>query len=268
VSEAEARRQRQLLAALSLRGEPPALRERGARAERGLAAYRANASALAERALAAACPTLQAMLGEADFAALARAFWRDHPPQRGDLGEWGGELPGWIAAQAGLAEWPWLADSAWLDLALHHNERAADVSPELASLALLGEAEPAQIDLRLAAGMQLRVSAHPIASIHAAHRSGAPEAFAPVRAALAAGQGEAVCVSRAGWRAEVHRVSAHEVAFMLTLLRGASLAMALEAAGEGFDFGAWLQRAIEASWLKGAVRRIDSVTSHSTEPST
>ncbi|MBL0094465.1 MAG: putative DNA-binding domain-containing protein [Piscinibacter sp.] len=89
MSEAEARRQRQLLAALSLRGEPPALRERGARAERGLAAYRANASALAERALAAACPTLQAMLGEADFAALARAFWRDHPPQRGDLGEWG-----------------------------------------------------------------------------------------------------------------------------------------------------------------------------------
>ena len=119
MSEAEARRQRQLLAALSLRGEPPALRERGARAERGLAAYRANASALAERALAAACPTLQAMLGEADFAALARAFWRDHPPQRGDLGEWGGELPGWIAAQAGLAEWPWLADSAWPARPLH-----------------------------------------------------------------------------------------------------------------------------------------------------
>ena len=268
MSEAEARRQRQLLAALSLRGEPPALRERGARAERGLAAYRANASALAERALAAACPTLQAMLGEADFAALARAFWRDHPPQRGDLGEWGGELPGWIAAQAGLAEWPWLADSAWLDLALHRCERAADVVTELASLALLGEAEPDAIDLRFMPGLELRVSSFPIAAIHAAHRSGAPEAFAPVRAALAAGQGEAVCVSRAGWRAAVHRVSAHEVAFMLTLLRGASLAAALEAAGAGFDFGAWLQRAIEAAWLKGAARRIDSVRSHSTGPST
>ena len=117
-------------------------------------------------------------------------------------------------------------------------------------------------------GLELRGSSFPIATIHAAHRSGAPEAFAPVRAALAAGQGEAVCVSRADWRAAVHRVEAHEVTFMLTLLRGASLAAALEAAGASFDFGGWLQRAIEAAWLKGAARRIDSVTSHSTGSST
>lgn len=257
MSETEARRQQQLLAALSRRGEPPALREPAARAERGLAAYRANAAALAERALAAACPTVQAMLGEPDFAALARAFWRDHPPQRGDLGEWGGELPGWIAAQPDLAEWPWLADSAWLDIAVHRCERAADASPELASLALLGEADPAEIGLQLMPGLALRVSSFPIATIHAAHRSHAPEAFAPVRAALAAGQGEAVCVSREGWRAVVQGLAADEAAIMEALLRGASLAAALDAAGEGFDFGAWLQRAVGSSWLKGAARRTD-----------
>lgn len=266
--DAEAHRQQQLLAALAQRGAPPALREPAARAERGLAAYRANASALAERVLAAACPTVQAMMGEGDFAALARAFWRDHPPQRGDLGEWGAELPGWIGAQDGLAEWPWLADSAWLDLALHRCERAADVSPELASLALLGEADPGAIELQLAPGTQVRVSAHPIATIHAAHRSRAPEAFAPVRAALAAGQGEAVCVSREGWRAAVHSLSAGEAAFMQALLQGESLAEALAGAGECFDFGAWLQRAIAASWLKGAARRIDSAGSQPTESST
>ena len=257
MSETEARRQQQLLAALSRRGEPPALREPAARAERGLSAYRANASALAERALAAACPTVQAMMGEDDFAALARAFWRDHPPQRGDLGEWGGELPVWITAQHDLAEWPWLADSAWLDLALHRCERAADAQPELASLALLGEADPADIGLQLMPGLAVHVSPFPIATVHAAHRSHAPGAFAPVRAALAAGQGEAVCVSREGWRAVVHRLAAGEVAFMAALLRGAPLAAALEAAGEGFDFGAWLQRAIASSWLKGVARRID-----------
>lgn len=265
--EAEARRQQQLLAALSRRGEPPALRESDARAERGLAAYRANASALAERALAAACPTVQAMLGEADFAALARAFWREHPPQRGDLGEWGGELPGWIGTQSGLAEWPWLADSAWLDLALHRCERAADAVPALASLALLGQADPAAIDLQLMPGLALRVSPFPIATIHAAHHRGEAEAFAPVRAALAAGQGEAVCVSREGWRAAVHILSAGELAFMDALSHRASLAAALEGAGEGFDFAAWLPRAIAASWLKGAARRIDSAPSHPTEAS-
>lgn len=257
MSEAEAHRQQQLLAALSRLGEPPPLREPAARAERGLAAYRANASALAERALAASCPTVQAMLGEDDFAALARAFWHDHPPQRGDLGEWGSELPGWIAAQPGLAEWPWLADSAWLDLALHSCERAADALPELASLALLGESDPADIELQLMPGMALHVSRFPIATIHAAHRSDAPEAFAPVRAALAAGQGEAVCVSREGWRAVVHGLAPGEAAFMESVQRQASLASALEAAGEGFDFGAWLQRAITSSWLKGVARRID-----------
>lgn len=266
--EVEARRQQQLLAALSRRGEAPALRETDTRAERGLAAYRANASALAERALAAACPTLQAMLGDQDFAALARAFWRDHPPQRGDLGEWGGELPDWIAAQAGLAEWPWLADSAWLDLALHRCERAADAAPELASLALLGEAEPDAIALRFMPGLELRASPFPIAAIHAAHRSCAPDAFVPVRAALAAGQGDAVCVSREGWRAAVHVLAAGELAFMDALWHGASLAAALEGAGEGFDFGAWLQRAIAASWLKGAARRTDSAESQPTESPT
>jgi hypothetical protein len=255
--EAEARRQQQLLAALSRRGEPPVLREQGARAERGLAAYRANAGALAERALAAACPTLRAMLGEADFGALARAFWRDHPPQRGDLGEWGGELPEWIVAQAGLAEWPWLAECARLDLALHVCERAADAVPDLASLALLGEADPASLALQLVPGTAVWVSPCPIATIHAAHRSTVPQAFAAVRAALAAGQGEAVCVARDGWRALVHGVSTAEAAFMQALLAGASLAAALQAAGESFDFAAWLQRAIVSSWLKGVARRND-----------
>jgi hypothetical protein len=115
--------------------------------------------------------------------------------------------------------------------------------------------------------MAVRVSPFPIATIHAAHQSHAPEDFAPVRAALAAGQGEAVCVSRAGWRATVHGLSLGEAAYMLALLQGTSLAAALERAGEGFDFGAWLQRAIASSWLKGAAGRNDSAVSSPTEPS-
>jgi hypothetical protein len=257
VIEAEALRQQQLLAALSRQGEPPALCEAGARAERGLAAYRANAGALAERALAAACPTVQAMLGEEDFAALARAFWRAHPPRYGDLGEWGGDLPAWIAAQPDLNEWPWLAESARLDLALHAGERATDAAPDLASLALLGEADPAELDLRLMPGTAVWVSRFPIAAIHAAHRSGGLDAFASVRAALAAGQGEAVCVARDGWRAVVHTVSPPEAAFMQALLAGPSLAAALQAAGAAFDFGSWLPRAISSSWVKGVARRND-----------
>lgn len=251
----EARRQQQLLAVILRRGAAPApaLREQGARAERGLAAYRANAGALAERALAATAPTVAAMLGEENFARLARELWAAHPPRRGDVAEWGTELPAWIAAQPDLAEWPWLADAAQLDLGLHAAERAADARLDAGSLALLADTDPAQITLSLVPGLAVLVSAWPIASIHAAHHDEGPDPFAPVRAALAARQGEAVCVARALWRAVVHRLSNHDAAFMRALLGGDSLADALHAAGEGFDIAAWLQRAIAQCWLK-AVR--------------
>lgn len=253
----EAQRQRQLLAAILWRGDAPALREQGRRAERGLAAYRANAGALAERALAATAPTVAAMLGEENFARLARELWFAHPPRGGDVGEWGTELPAWIAAQPGLAEWPWLADAARLDLALHAAERAADATLDVGSLSLLAEADPALLTLSLKPGLAVLVSAWPIASIHAAHHNQGPDPFAPVRAALAAGQREAACVARAGWRAVVHRLSNRDAAFMRALLTGDSLADALHSAGDGFDFGAWLQGAIAQFWLKAVRPRAD-----------
>lgn len=255
----EAQRQRQLLAAILRRGAAPApaLREQGARVERGLAAYRANAGALAERALAATAPTVAAMLGAENFARLARALWLAHPPRRGDVAEWGAELPAWIAAQPDLAEWPWLADTARLDLALQAAERAADATLDAGSLALLAEADPAQLTLSLMPGLAVLVSDWPIASIHASHHDEGPDPFAPVRAALAARQGEAVCVARALWRAVVHRLSNEDAAFMRALLGGGSLADALHAAGVGFDLAAWLQGAIAQSWLKAVLPLAD-----------
>jgi len=53
--------------------------ESGERALRGLAAYRGNAAALAERTLGAAHPTLAALVGPEGLAALARGLWRAAP---------------------------------------------------------------------------------------------------------------------------------------------------------------------------------------------
>lgn len=241
---AEARRQRELLAAITA---PRA----DAAAPAGLRAYRANAHASAERALAAACPTVQALLGAAAFAQLAREFWHAEPPQRGDLGEWGAALAAWIEAHPGLAEWPYLADCARLDLALHRCERAADALFDAASLALLSTAEPARLRLRLMPGVQGFGSRWPLASIHAAHAAGHDEAlFALARERTTQGQGEAVVVARAGWRGVVHPIDAPGLAFMQALAREADLAQALDAAGEGFDFAAWLGAALRGGWLK------------------
>lgn len=266
MSEAiEAERQSRLLAALLRRGEPSGLRGPGPRVARGLAAYRANAGALAERALQAAAPTVAAMLGEADFARLARDLWAADPPTRGDVADWGAALPAFIEAQPDLAEWPWLADAARLDRARHDAERAADAELDAASLALLAEVDPAALVLEPMPGLAVLRSDWPIATLYAAHHDEGPDPFAPVREALAERRGESVCVTRAGWRVQVHRVCADEAAFMRTLFAGATLAEALARAAADFDFATWLARAIAQGWLKAAQPIHDPVSSHPTE---
>jgi len=257
----EARRQQVLLAALANgASDCGGLRETGPRAARGLEAYRANAEAIAARALGSTFATVRAMLGEDDFARLAREFWRAHPPLRGDLGEWGDALPDWLAAHAGLAPWPWLADGARLDLALHCCERAADAVVDAASLAQLGTADPARLRLELMPGTALLRSHWPIAAIHHAHQlegDDAERAFAAVREAIAAQRGESVLVARRGWRAVVHALDERSADWTQDLLTGVSLADALDHAGESFDLAVWLADALRESWLKGVAASND-----------
>jgi hypothetical protein len=259
-AEREAQRQRALLGAL--RGEPIAagLREQGERAARGLEAYRANAEAIAERALAAGFATVRAMVGADDFGQLAREFWRAQPPLRGDLGEWGEGFAGWLQAHPAMMPWPYLADCARLDFALHRCERAADASLAAASLSLLESGDPARLRLELMPGTALIRSTWPIASIHAAHQlSGgeAERAFEQLREAIALPRGEYALVARDGWRAVVHRVGEADARWTQSLLDGRDLARALGEAGAAFDFSAWLQNALRHTWLKGVSTLVD-----------
>jgi hypothetical protein len=259
----EAERQRALVAAFATAGEASVeaigdlrLRESGARAARGLEAYRANAESLADRALTAAFATVRAMVSADDFKRLARDFWRAQPPQCGDLGEWGVEFPAWLDTHPLVTTSPYLADCARLDLALHRNERAADALLDAMSLSLLETHDPMRLRLQLMPGVHLLRSRWPIASIHHAHQlrdDEAEDAFAAVRAALAGNLGEQVLVSRKGWRAVVHRLDEAEADWTHAVQGGASLGVGLAEAGTGFDFAAWLGRALRESWLKGAV---------------
>ena len=251
-------RQQELLAVLEHGDDAIALplRETGERAARGLDAYRANAEALAERALAAAFATVQALVGAADFAQLARAFRRIEPPRCGDLGEWGDAFPAWLAAHPALSAWPWLADCARLDLALQRCERAADAPLDAASFAQLETIAPARLRIELLPGSALLRSAWPIATIHRAHQlagAGAELAFAAVREAIAEQRGECVLVARRGWRALAHPSTPADADWTRDLLDGVDLATALRHAGESFDFSAWLETALRESWLQGVI---------------
>ena len=255
----EAERQRRLVESLlasTAQASTLPTREAGERALRGLQAYRANADASAERALATAFSTVKMLLGEEDFRQLAREFWRAAPPQRGDLGEWGEALPGWLAAHGQLAEWPYLADAARLDWALHRCERAADEEPERASLARLGDTDPARLAVEFMPGVSLVESDWPIGLLHRAHHVD-DRLFDALREAIASPRGEAVLVARAGWKAVPTTLDAATAAWTRLLLDGCDLGSALAAAGDGFDFAAWLATALQANWLKGIRRLAD-----------
>lgn len=261
--EAEAERQRALLAALWAQTDAaalPVLHESGARATLGLRAYRGNAGALAERALGALFVTVRAMLGEQNFKHLAREFWHAHPPECGDMGEWGDDFPGWLQAHAAFAEWPWLADCARLDLAIHDCERAADAELDAASLGLLQSVDPADLHMSLMPGTAALSSTWPIVTIYRAHQLAAgPDSdcrsasicFGEVRSALQARRGDHMVVARGGWRAGVHGVDAATLTWTRGLLDGAPLSQALERAGAGFDFTTWLALALRERWIVG-----------------
>jgi hypothetical protein len=256
-------RQQHLLRALWRRDSDarlgPWLRESDERAAHGLGAYRGNAAAIAERALASAYPTVQQLIGDESFAQLARAFWHHEPPRRGDLAQWGEPLPAWLAADAQLASEPYLADVARLDWAVHAIEHAADVVSPPPGLQLLGEFEPAQLRLPLRPGLTVLRSTWPIVAIWQAHRGDAPDRFEPVRRALDAGVQETALVARDSWRASVERIDEPSVAtFFEALLHGATLAHALDTAGTAFAFDRWLGDALRQQWLAAIERTADA----------
>ncbi|WP_310461919.1 putative DNA-binding domain-containing protein [Sphaerotilus sp.] len=225
---------------------------------RGLAVYTANAAVNAERALGARYPTVQALLGEETFGPMARAFWRQWPPERGDLAQWGDPLPDFLAEAEQLAELPYLADMARLDAAVAQAEGAADVAPDLMTLMRLGDTAPDRLLLRPTAGLALLHSAHPVVSIWRAHHDpvqmAQPDPLADVRVALDGRRAETALVWRQGWRVQVAAVEAPTADFLRrALLQARPLAEALDV--PGFDVEAWLAPAV----ADGLLARIDVI---------
>lgn len=256
----EAARQAALLGAVQPGGHVPgpglALRAPQAGLARGLQVYQANAGAAAERALAAAYPTVAALIGGESMAALARVFWRAQPPRRGDLGEFGSGLPAFIADSPTLASEPYLPDVARLDWLVHQAARAADAPATVQALERLGDTDPDRLQLLLVPGTALLRSRWPVVTIWQAHQplpEGQPQPadrFADVRAAMAVRRGEAAAVWRQGWHVRVAALGPAASDFTRALLAGQVLSEALDAAPD-LDFASWLGEALQQDRLAG-----------------
>jgi hypothetical protein len=218
---------------------------------RGLKAYQANGHMLAERALKAAYPVLAQLLGGESFADLARALWHAHPPTRGDVACWGGDLAVFVQTSAQLQDESYLADVARAEWALHQCAGAPDANANLSTLALLTSDDPDQLRLMLAPGCAVLRSAWPVAAILGAHRDGQPS-LAEAGAMLQSGVAQDVLVWRAGLRPGARAAVPGEGDLVQALLEGISLGQALERA-PALDFGQWLPMAVQSGLVLAVV---------------
>jgi hypothetical protein len=230
---------------------------------RGLQAYQANAHASAQRSLQTAYPVIAQLIGDDAFEHLAHDFWAQHPPTRGDLAQWGGELSGFIAHISALQTEPYLSDVALAEWALHTAATAADQAADFATLSLLTEHDPDALTLQLVPGTALIYSQHPIASILTAHLYASPS-FEEVGQKLRQNTPETALIWRQGLRPMVSTCSDKEAIFLENLLAGTSLLKALDTAAASqtptsatatatdFDFSNWLSMAAQNGLLLGA----------------
>jgi hypothetical protein len=207
---------------------------------------------LAERALTAAYPVVAQLVGAESFGDLARALWHAHPPVHGDLTQWGDALPGFLLVSAQLQDVPYVSDVARAEWALHCAATAADQPADPASLALLTTQDPGELQLVLAPGCFVAVSAWPLASLLSAHLQGEPS-LAEVGVELGAGLSQDVVVWREGLRARVRQALPGEAACLQSLLEGQALAQALDSAPQ-LDFSNWFPMAIQTALVLGVYR--------------
>ena len=231
---------------------------------RGLQVYQANAGALAERALVAAYPVTQQLLGATSFAHLARALWRQQPPTQGDVATWGAGLARFLADAERSVNAPHLPDVARLEWAVHLAASAADAPDAPGAFDRLADTDPAALWLLPRPGTALLQSLHPLASIwHAHQKDVAASAYrlADQGAALARGEAESALVWRQGWHVRVVALDKSDAAFTGALLQGQTLGAALGGLsdGSGFDFETWLVASLKRGWLLGFLCRESAV---------
>jgi hypothetical protein len=218
---------------------------------RGLAAYRSNGLELAQRALAGAYPVVAQLLGEENFTALAHGLWAGHPPQRGDVAQWGAQLAQHIESLPDLSgEEPFMADVARVEWLLHTAATAADAQLDAASLQILAQHDPANFTLVLSPGAACVASPYPVVSIINAHLSGEPSLEEAGRR-LRGGFAETALVWREGFKPRLREALPGEAGFIAALQEKRSLADSLQAAPE-LDFNQWLAPAVHGGLLVAA----------------
>lgn len=194
---------------------------------RRLATYREAILGNRRKALRAAFPVVDRLVGNAFFDEAADRHGESEPPGSADLNRHGGTFAAFLAGYAHAASMPWLADVARLEWAWHESLMAAEAPAlDFAALARVGPAEQATLRFRLHPSVRLVRSPWPVLAIW--------EANQPERDGTAERQEGAddVLAWRESQRVRLARLTSPEAGFLEALLLGRGLEEAAGVAGD------------------------------------
>jgi hypothetical protein len=189
------------------------------------AVYRNNVIVSLIRALGANFPTIERLLGEEFFAAMAREFLIAHPPRSKLIFEYGGEFPEFLETFGPAKPYPYLADVARLEIFWRQAFHETD-APVLdgAALAAASPDEFPHFAFIRHPAVRILHSAYAAGSIFVANRKSGK--IAPLNPAVA----ETVLITRPFFDCEVRILEPGTDEFFSSLLDGNSIKTAAEAA--------------------------------------
>lgn len=199
---------------------------------RRLRIYQNNVRAMFEGALARTYPVLKQKIGDEAFSLLAAEYRDAHPSRSGDLHWVGQAFPDWLTNRDANRR----GDDALVDLArlewACEEVLVAPLSESLdrAALARVPTNERADTRLSLQPGLRIVSSTRPIWSEWRAHQSGHAE-----RTAGDMDGDQHVIAACVGERLTLRSVPREHAEFIRELVRGATLAGAIDASGMPLD---------------------------------
>lgn len=191
--------------------------------ERRFAVYRNNVAVSLSEALAKRFPVIRRLVGDEFFAAMARVYAEAHRPASPVLLEWGDTFPAFLASFPPLADYPYMADVARIEVARGQAFHAADAvsaGPD----SFVG-ANPSSLHLVLHPSVHVLRLRHPAVSICARNQPGA----APQTMTLA-GEEIALILRDRAFNVPVIAISDGDAVMIDHIRLGASLTTAAELA--------------------------------------
>lgn len=216
-------------------------------ARQRLGIYRGNARANAAKALGAAYPVIEKVVGGEFFSGLASEYRSRFPSVNGDLNEYGESFAAFLVDFPPAEEIPYLADVARLEWRVHRAHYAADPGPfNPARLASVPPEHQLQLRPRLHPACHVLQSAYPIARIWEVHQG----TFSGEFEVEFSGSPTNALVYRPRFRVEVAQAGDAQAAFLWAALDGQTLDAALAVAqlrDASFDLGRSLSEWVQSS---------------------